>query len=115
MNSLVESPVDVKETLDFLNEVLEEATFQEAVSAAAAHFEQAVQENKPMLSWTDLVNLYRQVFAAAHKLDLSRFEVPPMPELSPTEFLAAWVAEMEAEFGDMEDADIASRTGVPMF
>lgn len=26
-----------------------------------------------------------------------------------------WVDQMESEFGDMADADIASRTGIPMF
>lgn len=28
---------------------------------------------------------------------------------------ADWVAQMEADFGDMADVQIASRTGIPMF
>ncbi|MEZ4594538.1 MAG: hypothetical protein R3D55_25850 [Chloroflexota bacterium] len=28
---------------------------------------------------------------------------------------ADWVAQMEADFGDMADADFASRSGIPMF
>ena len=111
MNSLIQSPSTVN--IPFIG-ILEEATFDEAVAAAAAHFEQAVQENKPVLPWEDLVNVYRQVFATAHRLDLSRFDVPAAPQI-PTDFLAAWVAEMEVEFGDMSDAAFASRSGVPMF
>lgn len=112
MNSLIPSTSIVN--IPFID-VLEMATFDEAVAAAAAHFEQAVQENKPVLPWVDLVNVYRQVFATAHRLDLSRFDVPAAPQIPATDFLAAWVEEMEAEFGDMEAAAFANRSGVPMF
>lgn len=111
MTSLVYSPADVK---DSLTDALELATFQcDVLPAATAHYEQAAQENKPMLPWADLVNLYRQVFAAAHKLDLSRFAVPAAPQLA-SDF-ESWVNQMEANFGDMADADFASRSGIGMF
>jgi hypothetical protein len=112
MNSLIESPQVVKNPTDFI-QVLAEATFQEAVAAASAYYEKSVQEFGLTIPWADVVAVFCQTFARIHNMDLSGFEAPAAPQM-PHDF-DKWVAMMEADFGDMADAQFATVSGIPMF
>lgn len=114
MSMLTESPQTVKSKLEHFDRVYAEMIYHEVARAASYEYMRVVCKGVLRMTWEDFYAVFRQVWESYHEVDLSPFPVPPEPEIVNPGF-EQWVQEMEAEFGDMSDAQIQQRTGVPMF
>lgn len=111
MNIVTELSPTVKQQFDA---AYAEMVFNEMIRSARRAYIQMGLDGLPRMPWADFVAVYGRVWGNHHEVDLSSFAVPDEPVVPDAAF-EQWVAQMESEFGDMADAQVQQRTGMPMF